>query len=122
MIYCLFYGMSVLFLLSFLPLLLQEGAWKTPNVLYVLYDGNENLKEALFLPSDEAVETPISYSTTQSDDEMSEEEVIPPSNRIMNETIPTQPVETIVSTNSLSRRSFHPFPWNDGFGSCHFFF
>ena len=114
----LLYGVSLLLLLSFILVFLQEGTWNAPSNILVLHNGNGSVKEALYHPPRRIVITPTPRISHQLTNATRKEATPLPSNRVMNQTKPIQSVKQVVTTSAQSRRAFHSFPWNDGFGGA----
>lgn len=118
MTYHLLYEVSLLLFLSFISIFLQEGTWNAPNSILVLHNGNGSMGEALCHPPRRIVIKPTPCISHQSINATRKETTPLPSNRVMNQTKPIQPVKQAVTTSVQNRRAFHSFPWNDGFGGA----
>lgn len=114
----LLYGVSLLLFLSFIPVFLQEGTWNAPNSISVLHNGNGSVGEALYHPPRRIVIKPTPCISHQPTNATMKEATPLPSNRVMNQTKPIQPVKQVITTSAQNRRAFHSFPWNDGFGGA----
>ena len=118
MAYHLLYGVSLLLLLSFISIFLQEGTWNAPNSILVLHNGNGSVEEALCHPPRQIVIKPTPRISHQPANATKKEAMPLPSNRVMNQTKSIQPVKQVVTTSAQNQRAFHSFPWNDGFGGA----